>query len=145
MTDDALTVRDLIERQEIQELFFVTTRDSVQQAATVMQAHGVSAIAVVESGKLTGIVSEKDISHLVARGGDPATTAVRRIMTINPVTVDEDMPLIDIARFMLERNIRHLPVLIGGEPRTTVSMRDLLSLLFDHLTGEDSRQRADMA
>lgn len=148
MTSDRLTVRDLVMRQEIPGMFGVSPTDPVRQAASAMQAHGVSAIAVLIESKtgleLVGILSEKDISHLVARGGDPARTPVGSIMTADPITVDINTPLWETAKYMLDHNVRHLPVFESGQPSTTISMRDVLDLLLERLAVEVQNLRADL-
>ncbi len=146
MTSDKPTVRDLVMRQQSGGLFYVTPAVSVQEAARSMQSHGVSAICVMAEGgggfRLAGILSEKDISHLVARGGDPARTRVQDIMTVDVHTVDIDTPLWETATFMLHHNVRHLPVLQDGQPFSTISMRDVLGLVVERLAAEVDSLRA---
>lgn len=143
-----LTVRDLMSRQGKQGLFRVNPEHTVKQAAHMMQNYAISAIAVVEDRDaglhLLGIISEKDISHLVARGGDPASTPVSAIMATDLVTATLDTSLWETARFMLERNIRHLPVLDGETPITTISMRDVLGLVIEVLSKENESLRSDL-
>ncbi|HMU39116.1 MAG TPA: CBS domain-containing protein [Pseudomonadota bacterium] len=50
---------------------------------------------------------------------------VQKYMTTNPHTVRADLPLADAAKFMREHQIRHLPVLHGGELLGLVSIRDI--------------------
>jgi len=140
-----LTIRELVERQATEGAYTVTPETTVRKAASVMHDYGVSAIAVVDAdGVLTGILSEKDISHLVANGGDPETAAVGAIMTENPITVNLGTPLDKTAQDMLRFNIRHLPVVEGRRPLTTISMRDVLSVLLDQYEAQDELLRADV-
>ena len=75
MTNERLTVRELVARRGSSGVYSIAPSDSVEEAAREMRAQGVSGISVLEAGKLVGFLSEKDISHLVARGEDPAETA----------------------------------------------------------------------
>ncbi len=53
-----------------------------------MPDHRVSALLVVESGRVVGILTDRDIrSKVVATGGD-TSAAVSTIMTPDPVTVE---------------------------------------------------------
>lgn len=143
-----LTVRDLLARQSQRGLFYVAPRDTVQQAAQFMQDRAISAIVVCEGDEdnlhLVGILSEKDISHLIARSGDPATTYVEAIMATELVVVDPSTSLMETAHFMLKSNIRHLPVIENTHPLSTISMRDVLSLLINTLEDENETLRTDL-
>ncbi|MCS6916007.1 MAG: CBS domain-containing protein [Myxococcales bacterium] len=50
---------------------------------------------------------------------------VKQYMTPSPHTVRSDLPLAEAHRIMREHQIRHLPVLSGGELCGIVSQRDL--------------------
>jgi CBS domain-containing protein len=149
MTDPIkLTVRDLLARQGRQGLFHTTAQQSVQQVAQQMHEYGISAIAITlgdgEAMRLVGIVSEKDISRLIARSGNPASTTAAEIMSTELVTADVSASLWETARNMLSRNIRHIPVLQDGRPISTLSMRDVLGLLVDTLEAENESLRTDL-
>ena len=133
MTNERLTVRELVARRGSSGVYSIAPSDSVEEAAREMRAQGVSGISVLEAGKLVGFLSEKDISHLVARGEDPAETAVKDAMATKLITVDIDTSLWDTAKDMLDNKLRHLPVLENGQPQTTISMRDVLGLLVEVL------------
>lgn len=136
-TGQRLTISDLIERQAVEGIYTIEPTASVQEAARTMQSYGISAISVVDTdGVLIGILSEKDISHLVAAGQNPAETSVAAIMTERPITVNLGTPLGKTAQDMINFNIRHLPVVDRGRPVTTISMRDVLGLLLEELQGE---------
>lgn len=144
MTGIHLTVRDLLARQPQRGLFSVAPTESVQRAAVNMQEHGISAIVVVEGERLIGILSEKDVSRLVARGGDAAHTQVDALMSTDLVIVDPGTSLMETAHFMLKNNIRHLPVIENGQPISTISMRDVLGLLINTLESENETLRTDL-
>jgi CBS domain-containing protein len=65
-------------------------------------------------------------------------------MATDLVTATLDTSLWETARFMLERNIRHLPVLDGEMPITTISMRDVLGLVIEVLSKENESLRSDL-
>ncbi|NRP74512.1 Inosine-5'-monophosphate dehydrogenase [Ensifer psoraleae] len=126
--------------------------NSVRQAAKLMFEHHVSGIPVVDDeGNLLGVISEGDLirrtelcseaSVLVAdmalEADDRANAFVRRcswrvgdVMTANPVTIEEDAPVKQVARLMQERGIKRIPVMRGGELVGIVSRADLLQAIF---------------
>ncbi len=63
--------------------------------------------------------------------------AVRRYMSLRPVTIGSDRTLADAHQAMRERGIRHLPVVEGGKLVGIVSQRDLY--LLGTLRGVDTR------
>jgi MHS family proline/betaine transporter-like MFS transporter len=140
-----LTIRDLVDQQAAEEAYTMTPEKTVRQAASAMQAYGVSAIAVVDDdGVLVGILSEMDVSHLVAKDGDPDVFTVAEVMTENPITVNLGTPLGKTAQDMLRFNIRHLPVVENRRPLTTIAMPDVLSVLLDQTAVEAELLRANV-
>jgi CBS domain-containing protein len=110
---------------------------SVQEAAKVMFNNRVGSVLVVdEDGKLTGIVTERDLVYLVASGKLHLASEypVWEIMTENPVTANPNETVEDALLRMKEINVRHLPVVDeDGKPVGVVSIRDILSYMIDYL------------
>lgn len=72
----------------------VSPGTSVREACRILETEGLDVLAVVEGGKLVGILSERDvICRAVARSLPCDATTVGRIMTPDPVTIDENESL----------------------------------------------------
>jgi CBS domain-containing protein len=100
--------------------------DSFADVAKAMRTNGISSVVVLDGKKLQGIVTERDIVNLVAEGGDASTTTVERGMTrVDLITVDSKTELADAAEQMVSNNIRHLPIVDGGNVVGIVSIRDM--------------------
>jgi CBS domain-containing protein len=113
-----------------------STSDSFADVAQMMRSHGISSVVVLDGKKLEGIVTERDIVNLVAEGGDPNTTTVENGMTRGDlVTVDSKTELSEAAEQMVSRNIRHLPVVDGGNVVGIVSIRDMTRWAAEELSG----------
>jgi CBS domain-containing protein len=113
-----------------------SSSDSFADVAKMMRSHGISSVVVLDGKKLEGIVTERDIVNLVAEGGDPNTTTVEHGMTRRDlVTVDPKTELSDAAEQMVSRNIRHLPIVDGGNVVGIVSIRDMTRWAAEELAG----------
>jgi CBS domain-containing protein len=109
---------------------------TVADAAEVLRGEGVGAVLVGSPDDLAGVLSERDVVDLVARGGDPRTSLVREVMTTPVVHVDAGDTVLDAAVQAVDLGVRHLPVLDGDRVAGVVSTRDLvLPLLLEALVG----------
>jgi CBS domain-containing protein len=86
--------------------------DSARKAAELMKAKDVGPLPVVEeSGRLVGIVTDRDlVLNVLARGLDASTTKVSDAMTRDPVCCKEEEPLEDALEKMSTYQVRRLPV-----------------------------------
>jgi diguanylate cyclase (GGDEF)-like protein len=60
--------------------------------------------------KPTGIITERDIVRVAARGGVNDKVTVGELMTKDPICVSADTELMDALELCQSRNIRHLPI-----------------------------------
>lgn len=102
---------------------------SLREAAQRMVERRVGSIVVVEGERLVGILTERDVLGVFARGNFEAR--VEDVMTRNPETVEPDESLSQARLVMLHGGFRHLPVVEGGRVVAMLSVRDLLGALDD--------------
>lgn len=128
---------------ENRELFYVTPDKSLFDAACYMAERNVGAVCVLESDRLIGILSERDVmTRVVARGLDPKATRVRDVMTENPIVVDARESYENCIRMMKAANFRHLPVINEDKLLGLVSLRDLLQVDISEKDDEIKMMRA---
>ncbi len=104
-----------------------TTR--LPEAAARMHERGVGAVVVVESGRLVGIFTERDVLRAVATG--TADGPVGDTMTRAPETIGQDEATSHAAALMIHGGFRHLPVLDEGRVAGIVSIRDLMRVALE--------------
>ncbi len=111
---------------------------TVAEAVQVMAEEGVGAVAVVEGGSLRGIFTERDVMfRVVLPGRRPTDTRMSEVMTTPAETTVDETAYEDALNFMLERHIRHLPVLgADGQLQGMLSIRNLLEHMVEDLQRE---------
>jgi len=128
------TVSDLL-RIKGNKVETITAAEPLIEAIRRMSAKHIGCLAVVtKAGKLSGILSERDVLwKIIAEGISPKThpvkeamTPLRQMRTVTPTqTVEECMELIT------GRRHRHLPVLENGKLVGLVSIGDVVKYLLD--------------
>lgn len=113
---------------------------TVIEAVRKMNDSRVGAVAVLDSGLLQGMFSERDVMlRIVLEKRNPETTAVKDVMTTNVVAIQKDTKAEDAINLMWEQHIRHLPVVReDGKVEGIVEIRSLF-----HENIEDMNQQLD--
>jgi CBS domain-containing protein len=105
----------------------ISPQATVFAAIERMVSHGIGALAVVDDGRLVGMLTERDYLRRVAlEGRTSRTTLVREIMTPRVVTVRPSDGIDESLEVMTAQRLRHLPVIEQGELVGIVSMGDLV-------------------
>lgn len=116
------------------QLYTISSGATAREAAQYLEGKEVGAVAVVDSGKLKGILSERDlVQRIIATGADPSAVKVAEIMTANPVTMQATKTLFDALAEFRTRSFRHLPVVDGDELVGMLSVRDLYAAIQSEL------------
>src|SRR5262245_36637860 len=115
-------VRDIM----ASDLATTSTGTLVKDAAALMSRRNIGAIVVCEAGRVVGILTERDLLRAAASGYHPDDIAVSELMTPSPLTIAADATFTVAADLMMQRGVRHLPVVEKGRPVGMVSVRDLM-------------------
>ncbi len=96
---------------------------SLHAVAGLLTEHRIGAVPVVDDeGAVVGLVSEYD---LLATSGQTAAD----VMTTAVITVSVDTAVDDVRHLLVDRRLRHLPVLAGGRLAGIVSRGDIVALM----------------
>jgi CBS domain-containing protein len=116
----------------------VTAHATVLEAVEVMGEHAVGAVAVVDGNHLLGIFTERDVMlRVVLRHRHPRDTRVGDVMTSPVETIADESGEEDALVHMVERHVRHLPIVNPkGELTGMLSIRNLLEHRVDELARE---------
>ncbi len=104
---------------------------TLAEAARAMRAKNVGALVVVNAGRPLGMITDRDIAmDVVAQGKDPDAVRVGDVMRKKPVTIREDMGILDAVRTFAKTGVRRLPVVTKtGTLVGVIAMDDLVMLL----------------
>ncbi len=120
------TVKHLLQDKE--HGAWSTTPDAlVYDALKLMAEKRVGALLVLETGKLVGIISERDYARkVILHGKSSLNTPVREIMTENIICVRPEQTIEECMALMTDKRIRHLPVVVGDQVIGVVSIGDVV-------------------
>ncbi|HEY7116889.1 MAG TPA: CBS domain-containing protein [Tepidisphaeraceae bacterium] len=138
--------------QEImrQGLVTVSPDAAMREAAALMRRRQVRHLLVIdEQGALIGILTDRDLEHSsflpflapYVVGGERKLRKprVRDVMTLDVVTVEQDVDLVRAALLMFERRIGSLPITDRGKLVGIVTGRDVLEALQDDASDGSNR------
>lgn len=125
-------------------VFSVHRDATVKDVARLLVEKNISALPVMDHGRIVGIISESDLLHREELGNvplicetdstDPSCrkaigTCAEDLMTPVVVTVDEKATLAEIADIMDREHIKHVPVVRGEHLVGIVSRADIVRAL----------------
>jgi CBS domain-containing protein len=123
-------------------LVSVAPDETVQVAIARILEENVGSVVVSGADGLVGIFTERDVLRLAGEGRDFLGLLVGDVMTRRPVTVPPDTDVLEAAKIMGDRQIRHLPILEGGHVLGVVGIREVLGALVERLwRGHDAEAR----
>ena len=94
----------------------VSPTQSLVEAAEVMKGEDVGSVPVVEEGRLTGILTDRDIvTRAVAERRDPQSVRVNEVASRELVTVEPEQDLDEALALMARHQVRRLPVVEEGQ------------------------------
>jgi CBS domain-containing protein len=113
---------------------------TVEEAARAMRSKNVGALVVVNAGRPIGMLTDRDVAvEVVALGKDPDAVRVGDVMHKKPMTIREDLGLLDATKAFAKSGVRRLPVVTKtGVLVGVIAVDDLFMLLgneMGHLAG----------
>lgn len=115
--------------------------DSLNEAAASMRQQQTGSLLIIEDGRLSGIITERDVLRVVAEGKDTKAATVGEEMTRDVVTIDPETSLKEAADLMFSHWFRHLPVVDkDDEVVGIISTRDLLRIVSAGMTEPQNLQ-----
>lgn len=118
----------------IRDLVSITGDATIREAIGLMKAEKVGCVVVVDSERVQGVFTERDLVVSVLGKGVPLDTLIGECMTPDPVEAGIDEPLHLVLAKMRQGGFRHLPVVdADGRPKGTIGVRRAVHILGDCL------------
>jgi CBS domain-containing protein len=122
-----MKVNDLL-RSKGADVETIPPTATIADAARVLAIRHIGALVVSSDGQaIEGILSERDIVHLMAdQGASSLDQPVSRAMTAEVRTCTRDDVVEDLMAVMTDHRIRHLPVATGDRLDGIISIGDVV-------------------
>ena len=134
------TIRQILEKKGNQ-IHSVSPDTTVYDALKLMADRNIGAVLVLDDQKLCGIMSERDYARKIAlKGKFSKEVPVKEIMSSEVICIDSSQTVENTKAIMINKRIRHLPVMDDDNLVGIVSIGDIVnavlaknSLMIDQL------------
>src|SRR5215216_3540859 len=111
---------------------FCSTDTSIQAVAELMRDHDCGSIPVIDGGRVTGIVTDRDLAIRALAAGKSPNTTVGEVMSANPNCCEADDDVRDVEKIMTDNQVRRVPVVdAAGRCIGIISQADLARAALD--------------
>jgi CBS domain-containing protein len=120
-------IRSLLDRKG-HTVWTIAPDALVSDAIQMMADKNIGALVVMDGGKLTGVISERDYTRKVfLKGKTSKETVVQEIMFSPVICVTPACTVEECMRIMTDKRVRHLPVVENDQVVGMVSIGDLVN------------------
>jgi IMP dehydrogenase len=133
-----MKVKNLVQTKS-KAVVSIDAAKSVEEAIRLMHKKKISAVIVIDNKETAGIFTERDMVRCYVskkEGTRFREIPVRDAMTTKLITAEEDDDICDVMTIMVDRNIRHLPVVEKGRVIAMLSIRDIIQSQVGKFTTE---------
>lgn len=118
-----LRVSDLYINNEVP---VVSPEADIRQVIMEISAKRLGATAVIDNGKLTGIITDGDLRRMLEKGSNLSSVRAADIMTVHPKTIGAESLVVEALALMRNHNITQLPVIRDGNYAGVIHLHDIL-------------------
>ena len=110
----------------VQKVVTVNADASVREAVKLMNQHEIGCLIAIESSKIVGIITERDLlKKVLEEAKDPTKIKVREIMSKKLIVGVPTMEITDAARLMLKNEVKKLPIVVEGQLVGLLTLTDI--------------------
>lgn len=124
-------------------LYTVSPDETLAHAIQTMAEFDIGSLAVMERGKLVGMLTFREVLHTAAQNnGSVGGATVGKVMDAKPASCGPDTELEQVRPLMLERHTRYMPVMDGGMLMGVISFYDVAKAVVDSQNFENKMLKA---
>ncbi len=102
-----MKLRDVMNKNAIT----VTPEATALVVAKKIRDANIHSVMITEGDKLVGMITDRElVLKVMAEGKNPVEVRVGEIMVTDVITVEPDVPIIDVAKLMEKHSLVRLPV-----------------------------------
>jgi len=125
------TIRQILSKKGNQ-VFSVAPETTVYDTLKLMADKNIGAVLVLDEGKLVGIMSERDYARkVILHGKFSKEIPVKEIMSTNVIYIDPDQTIKNTKVVMIQKRIRHLPVMEDDKLVGIISIGDVVNAVLE--------------
>ncbi len=125
------TIRQILNKKGNQ-VFSVAPETTVYDTLMLMADKNIGAVLVLDEGKLVGIMSERDYARkVILHGKFSKEIPVKEIMSTNVIYIDPDQTIKNTKAVMIQKRIRHLPVMEDDKLVGIISIGDVVNAVLE--------------
>lgn len=114
------------------DIYSITADATVLEALKIMADSSIGALLVMENEKLVGIMSERDYARkIILLGKSSREAKVKEIMSENVLYVHPHRTAEECMALMINKRIRHLPVIDKDKLVGVISIGDVVKAVVD--------------
>jgi CBS domain-containing protein len=124
-----MRVKNLLETKE-NEIISLGGNNSVEDAIRLMHSKKISALMIMNDGNPSGIFTERDVvrAYIAKDGKKFREMKLNDVMTRNLIVAQPEDLVGDVLAIMLQKSIRHMPVVQNGKMVGMLSIRDVVGM-----------------
>ena len=116
--------------------------DTLKTASEALAKNNLGAMPILaSSGKVIGIISERDIARKIYQESFSNNELVTNIMTKKIISCDLNISVTELMETMTEKKIRHMLIMNNDELKGIVSIGDVVNHLIENYKEENENLR----
>ena len=129
----------LVTKLSKRECFSLSELDTLKTASEKLQKHNIGAMPVLskQNNEIIGILSERDLARFVAQDEFNNELSVTEMMTQQIITCNLDTSVTELMEIVIQKKIRHIPIVDGKKLLGIVSIRDVVSHIIEQYKEEN--------
>ena len=114
----------------VTDVITVTTDTPIYEAMRLLAMKGISGLPVIDNNmNLTGIISEKDVLHILVDGDIKTKQTVSDYMNRKVASFGQEDDVLDICDFFIKSTFRRVPIVTDGKLVGIISRHDIIKLI----------------